>query len=159
MSQKFSKIAIINCPMYLYNTSFLYLWLHILATHSSNLAWRIPWTEEPGGLQSIGLHRVRHDWSDLAGTHSSSTSSHMKDFLVSFCERQMVLWIECLCALLPNSDVEIWSSWSWYLEVGLLGGNWVRSTEPSTLRQDQPQDYQQEDYHSLKAQMMVSIFQ
>ena len=31
------------------------------ATHSSILAWRIPWIEEPGGLQSMGSHRVRHD--------------------------------------------------------------------------------------------------
>ena len=32
-----------------------------MATHSSNLAWRIPWTEEPGGLQPVGLQRVGHD--------------------------------------------------------------------------------------------------
>ena len=32
-----------------------------VATHSSILAWRIPWTEEPGGLQSMGSQRVRHD--------------------------------------------------------------------------------------------------
>ena len=32
-----------------------------MATHSSVLAWRIPWTEEPGGLQSMGLQSVRHD--------------------------------------------------------------------------------------------------
>ena len=32
-----------------------------MATHSSILAWRIPWTEEPGGLLSMGSHRVRHD--------------------------------------------------------------------------------------------------
>ena len=32
-----------------------------MATHSSILAWRIPWTEEPGSLQSMGSHRVRHD--------------------------------------------------------------------------------------------------
>ena len=32
-----------------------------MTTHSSILAWRIPWTEEPGGLQSTGLQRVRHD--------------------------------------------------------------------------------------------------
>ena len=37
-----------------------------LATHSSVLAWRIPQTEEPGGLLSLGLHRVGHNWSDLA---------------------------------------------------------------------------------------------
>ena len=34
------------------------------ATHSRILAWRIPWTEAPGGLQSMGLQRVRQDWSD-----------------------------------------------------------------------------------------------
>ena len=32
-----------------------------MATHSSILAWRIPWTEEPGGLQSVRSHRVRHN--------------------------------------------------------------------------------------------------
>ena len=32
-----------------------------MATHSNILAWRIPWTEEPGGLQSVGLQRVKHD--------------------------------------------------------------------------------------------------
>ena len=32
------------------------------ATHSSILAWRIPWTEEPDGLQSMGSQRARHDW-------------------------------------------------------------------------------------------------
>ena len=32
-----------------------------MATHSSILTWEIPWTEEPGGLQSMGLQRVRHD--------------------------------------------------------------------------------------------------
>ena len=39
-----------------------------MATHSSILAWRISWTEEPGGLQSMGSQRVRHDWSNLAGS-------------------------------------------------------------------------------------------
>ena len=37
-----------------------------MATHSSILAWRIPWTGEPGGLQSMGWQRVRHDWKHLA---------------------------------------------------------------------------------------------
>ena len=39
-----------------------------MATHRSILAWRIPWTEEPGGLQSIGSHKVGNDWSDLVHT-------------------------------------------------------------------------------------------
>ena len=37
-----------------------------MATHSSVLGWRIPGTGEPGGLPSMGLHRVGHDWGDLA---------------------------------------------------------------------------------------------
>ena len=37
-----------------------------MATHSSVLAWRIPGMAEPGGLPSMGSHRVGHDWSDLA---------------------------------------------------------------------------------------------
>ena len=37
-----------------------------MATHSSVLAWRIPGTEEPGGLPSMGSHRLRHNWSDFA---------------------------------------------------------------------------------------------
>jgi len=41
-----------------------------MATHSSTFAWRILWTEEPGGLLSMGSHRVRHDWSNLACMHA-----------------------------------------------------------------------------------------
>ena len=33
-----------------------------MATHSGVLAWSVPWTEEPGGLQSMGSHRAGHDW-------------------------------------------------------------------------------------------------
>ena len=39
-----------------------------MATHFSILAWRIPWTEEPGSLQSVGLQRVGHDWA--TNTHA-----------------------------------------------------------------------------------------
>ena len=50
------------------------IWLQFDATstHSSVLAWRIPGTREPGGLPSMGSHRVRHDWSDLAAAASTS---------------------------------------------------------------------------------------
>ena len=43
-----------------------------MATHSSVLAWRIPGTREPGGLPSLGSHRVRHDWSDLAAAAAAA---------------------------------------------------------------------------------------
>ena len=47
------------------------------ATRSSILARRIPWTEEPGGLQSIGSHRVRHNWSNLERTRNKHLYTHM----------------------------------------------------------------------------------
>ena len=43
-----------------------------MATHSSTLAWKIPWMEEPGGLQFMGLQRVGHDWATSV-THSERT--------------------------------------------------------------------------------------
>ena len=46
-----------------------------LATHSSVLAWRIPGTGEPRGLPPMGLHRVGHDWSDLAAAAAGGSVS------------------------------------------------------------------------------------
>ena len=51
-----------------------------MATHSSILAWRIPWTEEPGGLQSTGSQRVGHDWA---------TSLHFKITAVGECSHEI----------------------------------------------------------------------
>jgi len=50
-----------------------------MATHSSVFAWRIPGTGEPGGLPSMGSHRVGHDWSDLAAPAAagSSVTAHL----------------------------------------------------------------------------------
>ena len=54
-------LSVLECKLRL----FIYICLHILekamAPHSSTLAWRIPWTEDPGGLQSTGSLRVGHD--------------------------------------------------------------------------------------------------
>ena len=57
-----------------------------MATRSSILVWTIPWTEEPGGLQSIGLRRVRHNWKDSACTHYS----HMEHLKASYIQRTRV---------------------------------------------------------------------
>ena len=46
-----------------------------MATHSSVLAWRIPGTGDPGGLLSMGLHRVRHDWSDWAAAAAAAVTN------------------------------------------------------------------------------------
>ena len=63
------------------------------AIHSSILAWQIPWTEKPGGLQSMGLQRVRHNWGTNTHTHKRVVPSWIG--LVYLQESQ-----ECL---LPNS--------------------------------------------------------
>ena len=53
-----------------------------MATHSSVLAWRIPGTEEPGGLLSVGSHRVGHDWSDLAA--AAAVCVLISNFLITY---------------------------------------------------------------------------
>ena len=54
-----------------------------MATHSSNLAWRIPWTEEPGKLQSMGLQTIRHDW---VTEHRHSTKHTINKRALILCE-------------------------------------------------------------------------
>ena len=63
-----------------------------MATHSSVLAWRIPGTGEPRGLPSMGLHRVGHDWSNLAaGNYFSSFLLLLIKFTALF------TWPVCPC--------------------------------------------------------------
>ena len=50
-----------------------------MAAHSSVLAWRIPGTGEPGGLPSLGSHRVGHDWSDLAAAEGEENGVLLLD--------------------------------------------------------------------------------
>ena len=61
-----------------------------MATHSSTIAWKIPWTAEPGRLQSMGLQRVRHDWATrLVGIGHSPGETRCK--LPEF-SRSGVIW-------------------------------------------------------------------
>ena len=53
-----------------------------MATHSSVLAWGIPGTAEPGGLPSLGLHRVGHERSDLAAAAGHLGSPHISDIMI-----------------------------------------------------------------------------
>ena len=55
-----------------------------LATHSNVLAWRIPWTEEPGRLLSTGSHRVGHNWSNLAAAVATAACFYHQLFGVAF---------------------------------------------------------------------------
>ena len=69
-----------------------------MTTHSSILAWRIPWTEEPGRLQSTGSQRVEYNWSDLAHTHAC----HWKFFVFSL---EIAWFPDCVISV----DLLLWS--------------------------------------------------
>ena len=60
-----------------------------MATHSSVLAWRIPGTGEPGGLLSMGLHRVGHDWGNLA---AAAAAANIFDTKLSAIKIKYFIW-------------------------------------------------------------------
>ena len=65
-----------------------------MATHSSIHAWKIPWTEEPGRLQSMGSQRVRHDWA---------TSLSLFKFVIAFLPRSkclLISWLRSMSAVI-----------------------------------------------------------
>ena len=68
-----------------------------MATHSSVLAWRIPGTGEPGGLPSMGSHRVGHDWSDLAAAAAAEIEGDVKDVcqFLAWVTGFSVGWLSC----------------------------------------------------------------
>ena len=88
-----------------------------MATHSSVLAWRIPGTGEPDGLSSMGLHRVGHDWSDLAAA-AAAGAIFLNHFLAS-------VRILCLSSVLKRET----SSWIMSSYVG----RWVRKIVSNSL--------------------------
>ena len=88
-----------------------------MATHSSTLAWEIPWTEEPGGLQSIGSQRFRHNWAtsqQQKQTKSSLTGTAARGFSLASSPSSHVPLLFPSVPLSPNSadsrikKIEIW---------------------------------------------------
>ena len=79
-----------------------------MATHSSILAWRILWTEKPGGLHSMGSQRVRHGWSDLVCMHASSTLKTFKTVEIGM--QLLIIKRNVLC---QHAEVTWW--WHWCL--------------------------------------------
>ena len=74
-----------------------------MATHSSVLAWRIPGTGEPGGLPSMGSHRVGYDWSDLAGAAVPLSCT--------MCWKENLSCIESLWTCVRMSWPLVWRFW------------------------------------------------
>ena len=76
--------SLVGCSLWGNKESDMTEWLHFhalekeMATHSSVLGWRIPGTGEPGGLPSMGWHRVGHDWSNLAAAAAYRLSEWLR---------------------------------------------------------------------------------
>ena len=70
---------------------------------SSTLAWKIPWTDEPGGLPSLGSHRVGHYWSDFA-----AAAAHLTSCLQSVTAKHLVCF-----QILEELNSLLFFSWTW----------------------------------------------
>ena len=107
-----------------------------MATHSSILAWRISWTEEPGRLQSMGVQRVRHDWATNTHKRSGGDQRCVRDLESHFiCSRwsclpseSLALWVKIMfsrngtaivkCIFAKNGMVgEFWIMKSWHYRI------------------------------------------
>ena len=91
-----------------------------MATHSSVLTWRIPGTEEPGGLQFMGSHRVGHDWSDLA----AAVAATKVDSFIALPSKggdSSFLPLKTVCSSPEGFLKEFYSSGSWALLLIRLG--------------------------------------
>ena len=107
-----------------------------MATHCSVLAWRIPGTGEPGGLPSMGSHRVRHDWSDLAAA-AAATLWIGRSFLKYICRIYRRVYLQnlqedispSLCTLCQEAGIQTCLGSS---EGTVIDKEWVRSSISET---------------------------
>ena len=112
-----------------------------MTTHSSVLAWRIPGTGEPGGLPSMGSHRVGHDWNDLAAAASEtcmegdSTPAKISKSRIQMLE--MVRWFPSgkSIVLMIKSVFKWWQDWEYESSEGfshltVISFHTAKTTEP-----------------------------
>ena len=107
-----------------------------MATHSSVLAWRIPGMGEPGGLPSMGLHRVGHDWSDLAATaavaagisNNRNKSSHSSGGY----KTGIKAWQGCAALEAHTKSLSLPSSSFWWLPA-IFGVCWLAASSLQCL--------------------------
>ena len=85
-----------------------------MATHSSVLSWRIPGAGKPGGLLSMGSHRVEHDWSDLAAAAAAAVT------------KRRYVTVECYDTWAKGNyyaeqlEMEALDLWKWVLNVAKI---------------------------------------
>ena len=118
-----------------------------MANHSSILVWRAPWTEEPGGLQSIWSHRLGHDWSNFTYTHLSwfyyNDVQFLENRIINTCNYHNIMCILAYSAekaIAPHSSTLAWKI-PWTEEPGgvqsmgslRVGHDWMSSISPFTF--------------------------
>ena len=109
-----------------------------IAIHSSILAWRIPWTEEPDGLQSMGLHRVRPYWM---------TNTHFTFFRE---DHKVLFYVFCCCCCWTGTIASDYSTWClMYYEV--VYPNWWEHIAFPALRE--PQGF---SFHRVYTDILIS---
>ena len=114
----------------------------VMATHSSILAWRISWTEKPGGLQSIWSQRVGYDWSNLARTHGSFIPSFLRNLYTILPEKAMaphsstlawkILWTEEPGRLQSMGSLRVRHDWATWLSLFTFM-HWRRKWQPTPV--------------------------
>ena len=83
-----------------------------MANHSNILAWRIPWTEEPGGLQSMGSQRGRHNWVTNTHTHTHTQWEEIwvkrgQEIMVLLKQNKIILWKRKWQTVSKTRDISI----------------------------------------------------
>ena len=81
-----------------------------MATHSSILAWKIPWTEEAGRLQFMGSHRVGHDWSNSAAA-AAAVKAMVFSVVMYGCDSWTIKTAEC-------QRIDVFELWCWRRQIG-----------------------------------------
>ena len=102
-----------------------------MATHSSTLAWRIPWREEPGRLRSMGSQRVRHDWG--------TSFLHFTEQRTSFPQQVLLKLFQAICCPQPSHKRDCgWKFFrhEWHVWVSPTGKEtWILSLDVSLCLQ------------------------
>ena len=118
-----------------------------MATHSSVLAWRIPGMAEPGGLLSMGSHRVGHDWSDLAAAATAACIIVWKHTVLGrgaiavldascVCHLLYVrsVFTSCACNLPLENKLSLFLSQQSSAGIDFICGDWLKDGEATQTK-------------------------
>ena len=105
-----------------------------MATHSSVLAWRIPGRAEPGGLPSMGSHRVGHDWSALAAAAAADFYFKSNFLCLRVLSAPFTLFLISFISLILNKTPSVYlSTFTWQVQAPRPCTSWLRHPNRKSL--------------------------